>query len=105
MLSQEAIEVILNIKEKTLTTPEEMASKLNITFYPLSKDHHTSPKVKEFSSKLEATLKKLNVNIVPYSEALEVVPVKKRIKRFVYIVLNNSIYLLESVIGKKNKRL
>ncbi len=104
MLSQEAIEVILNIKGKTVTTPEDMADRLNITFYPLSKDRTISPQMEEFSAKLKEVFEKLKVNVVPYSESLEVVPLKKRLKRGVYILLNNFLYLFEKTYGKKEKR-
>lgn len=104
MISQEAIETILNIKEKSVITPKEMADKLNITFYPMSSTKNTSTQVIYFTEKLKEAFNKLNVNIVPYEEALEVVPLKRRLKRASYILINNFLYLVENLYRKKEKR-
>ena len=45
MLSQEAIEKILGIREKTTLTPEEMVGKLSLTFYPLKDSSKISKQV------------------------------------------------------------
>ncbi|MDO8618697.1 MAG: hypothetical protein Q7R49_01995 [Candidatus Daviesbacteria bacterium] len=104
MLSQEAVEKILGIKEKTTLTPKEMADKLNITFYPISEPHRVSPQIKEFNNKLRAIFQKLDINVVPYTEALETVPLKRRLKRGSAVFFNNILYGLETLYGKKEKR-
>lgn len=68
-ISQEAISKILDIEDKIYLTPEEMADKLNITFFPYDKNKN-SKEVIRFAQKLENTLTKLKANIVPYDKAL-----------------------------------
>lgn len=90
-LSQEAIQKILGIEEKVSLTPEEMADKLNITFYPYVSPK-TSKEVRDFSEKLKAVFLRLKVNIVPYENALITLPWHKILKRGFKILVNNLLY-------------
>lgn len=103
MLSQEAIQKILGIEEKVYITPEEMADKLNVTFFPYNKDI-ASQEVLSFLNQLEKTFLELKVNVVPYSEALVRLPIKKILKRVYLLLLNNILYLLEKISNKKSQR-
>jgi len=52
IFNQETIQKILGIAEKTYIKPEEMADKLNITFYPYDETKQ-SANVLKFRQKLE----------------------------------------------------
>lgn len=99
MISQEAVQKILGIEEKTYITPTEMADKLNITFYP-KRGSGISKNVDDFNDKLIKAFNDLKVNIVPYSESLEKVQLKKRIKRFIKLNLNNLLWIFRKLIQK-----
>jgi hypothetical protein len=100
MISQEAIQKILGIKEEIYTTAEKMAEELNITFFPYISPH-TDPHLIDFANKLRQTLVELRVNIIPYKLALKEVLFRKRIKKLLLILLNNISYLLEKYILRK----
>ncbi len=103
MLSQEAIEKILGIREKTTLTPEEMAGKLSLTFYPLKDSSKISEQVLIFSKELERTLKESGVNIVPFDQSLESVSIKKRADRLFASLINNALYLIGKKIVQKDR--
>lgn len=88
MLSQEALQVILGIHEKVHLTPSEMADKLNITFLPFE-GKHVDADMRQFHSRLKSTLFELKANIVPFDEALEYVPLRKRFYRLLKIVVKD----------------
>ena len=84
-LSQEAIQLILGIKETFYLRPEEMAKHLKVTFFPVSRK--TSKFITIFSEKLKKTLIKLGVEILPYEQTL--VPIRnmgKRIKPGIAVI-------------------
>lgn len=103
MLSQEAIQKILGIHEEVQVTPEQMSGKLNITFFPYEKTS-TSPEVLFFIKKLEKTFNDLGVNIVPYNEALVVIPTRKILKRAYLLLLNNVLFFFEKILRIKGYR-
>jgi hypothetical protein len=100
MISREAAQKILGIEEDVYLEPEEMADKLNITFYPYDPEE-VSANVLAFSARLKETLNDLKANIVPFEEALERVPVRKRLRRVVRIVTNNVWYGIQKLIGNE----
>jgi hypothetical protein len=76
MLNQNTIQAILGITEKVYLEPEEMADKMNITFFPFD-EVKVSSEVLYFRQKLEDTFNELHVNIVPYEESLTMIPLRK----------------------------
>lgn len=103
MLSQEAIQKILGIGEKVYVTPEEMADKLNVTFFPYDKTS-VSEEVLLFLEQLKMTFQELKVNIVPYNEALVKIPVQKILKKAYLLFLNNLLYFSEKILKRKSYR-
>lgn len=104
MLSQDALEAILGIEEKVIVTPEEMAKKLSVTFFPYDKNT-VSKNILSFAKELEDMLIELDVNIIPYNDSLQRVPMKKIVKRFFAITINNLIYFPEKIIKKNSGRI
>lgn len=103
MLSQEALQKILGIHEDVYTTLEEMADKLNVTFFPYDQSV-ASPQVLQFLKQLRETFVELKVNIVPYEEALIQIPTRKILKRVFLLLLNNILYFFEKILQKKSYR-
>ncbi len=102
MINQETEEVILGIKEKVYTVPEEMANNMNITFFPYD-EGKISSEILNFNTKLKKTFEELNVNIVPYKEALTTIPILKVWKAVLKMLLNNIVYLFRSLLGLPQK--
>ncbi|MBC8465104.1 MAG: hypothetical protein H8D63_01915 [Parcubacteria group bacterium] len=98
MISREAARKILGIEEDVYLEPEEMADKLNITFYPYD-PVEVSADVLAFSARLKETLVELGANIVPFEKALERVPIRKRLRRVGRIMINNVWYGIQKLIG------
>lgn len=90
MLSEDAINLILGIKDKVPLTSEQMARGLTVTFFPRQKEA-VSANVKEFTEELRAALKSAGVKIIPYEEALHSVSLSKSLKRSLAILANNLI--------------
>lgn len=103
MLSQEAIQKILGIEEEVYITSDEMADKLNVTFFPYDKSA-ASPSVLQFLKQLEKTFLDLKVNIVPYDEALVQIPTRKILKRVYLLLLNNILFFFEKRLHSKSYR-
>jgi len=97
MISLEAQQTILGIKEKIHIRAEDMADKLNITFYPYKKET-LSPEILHFKEKLLEEFIKLKVNVVPFADSLERTPLKKIFRRLFRITINN----LGNIFGMKN---
>ncbi len=102
MIDQETIQAILGIKEKVYTKPEEMADKMNITFFPYE-NGSVSPEILYFSEKLKKTFEELKVNIVDYDEALTAIPLYKVWKAVTKMLVNNLIYLFRNIFGLLQK--
>ncbi|NTV44190.1 MAG: hypothetical protein HGA67_00635 [Candidatus Yonathbacteria bacterium] len=100
MFSTDTVRAILGIEEQVQLTPEEMADKLNITFYPYE-ENAVSQNVQTFADLLKKTLYELKANIVPYEESLERVSVYRRLRRVVRIIMNDAWYLCFRLVGKK----
>ena len=92
MFDQETLQAILGINEKVYTKPLEMADKMNITFFPNYSDN-LSANIINFKKKHKKVFEELNVNIVPYDEALTTIPLTKVWKNVAKIVLTVN-YLL-----------
>ena len=103
MLSAEALQTILSIQGKVHLTPKEMADTLNLTFYPYDTDS-VSKEVREFGERLEASLRRLKVNLVPFNEALISVPFWKTFFRGLKIIANNVLYGLGKMIHRDSGR-
>jgi len=87
MISQQALQKILGIEDKVHLSVNEMADKLNVTFHPFISN--ASETVLVFTEKLKESFLRLNVNILPYESAWEVVPISKRISRIIKYLFNN----------------
>lgn len=97
MLSQDAIQKILGIEEVVPLSAEEMADKMNITFFPY--DHSSiSSNVLRFVKKLNETLVELDVNVVPYKESLTKLPLYKSLIKSFFIVIHNVVVFLKKLI-------
>jgi len=105
MLSYRAYETILGIKEKVKVSDEEMADSLNITFFPYSDTKTVNARTLEFAEKLKGAFTELKINVVPYEEALEIVPLQKTIVRTLKIFVNNILFLFERFYIKNNPRI
>ena len=103
MFSQEALETILGIKGKINIKAEEMADNLNITFFPCI-ESTISSEVSSFSKQLKDALTELKVNIVPYEEALEIIPIRKIVRRFFRATLNNLLFLFSKFFKAQTVR-
>lgn len=101
MLSKETYKKILAINEDIVLTPLEMADQMNITFFPYVGE--VSDNIKNFSVLLRKTFEELNVNIVPFEKALIVIPLKKTLKSFLRICINNIIYFYRYIFGIPQK--
>lgn len=102
MLSQEAISKILGIEEIVPLSAEEMADKMNITFYPYDK-RKVSANVLSFVNKLEKVFTELRVNVVPYEKSLKEIPLHKSIiKSFLVILKNISIFYKNIIDSERN---
>lgn len=103
MLSQEALERILGIKEKTVLSPEDMPAKLQLTFYPTSAEVPSD--VRHFIDELMKLFAELGVKIVPYDEALVRIPIYRVLKRAALLLGNNALYVGEKLFGKSSDRI
>lgn len=97
MLSQNAIQQILGIKDKVYLNTEDMVKKFKVTFYPLTEK--ASENILYFSEKLKKTLKELNVDIIQYDKVWENISLYKRIKRLSKYSLNNINWILRKILG------
>jgi hypothetical protein len=102
MIDQETIQAILGIKEKVYIKPEEMADKMNVTFFPY-KSENVSKEVIYFADKLKETFKELNANVVEYDKALTTIPILKTWKAVMKMLLNNLIYVFRGIFGLSQK--
>ncbi len=102
MIDQETIQAILGIKDKVYTKPEEMADKMNVTFFPY-KQENVSKEVLYFAEKLKETFKELNANVVEYDKALTTISILKTWKAVIKILFNNLIYIFRKIFGLSQK--
>lgn len=98
MLSKQTYQRILGIEGEVSMTPLEMADMMNVTFFPII-EGGTSENVRNFSKLLEKNLKELKVNIVPYEQALEKLPIRKIIRNIFKLILNDIQYCLRKIFG------
>jgi hypothetical protein len=92
MLSQEAIQKILGIKDKVSIAPEEMAKEMKVAFYPIS-GKEVGGDIEGFESKLKSSFERLGVAVADYNESLERVPLSKRVSRVFKVIANNLRYV------------
>lgn len=95
MLSQDACETILGIRERTVLSAEAMADTLNVTFFPSPPDLQQSEDVAAFIVALRTLFDELHVNVVPYEQALMRVPLSRVVRRFFQLCANNALFVLE----------
>ena len=93
MISQEAIEKILGIKTKTDLRPEEMVKKSTFTIFPYN-EKECSKEILVFLSLLRVAFIELNIKLINYSDALELVPLLTIVKKFLKICVNDFLYVL-----------
>lgn len=87
-LSVQAIKTILDIKDEVLLSEKEMARALKVTFYP-SIPKTASIRIKEFSERLEQTLKNIGVDVILYDDTLESISFLRKVKMvFRALVIN-----------------
>lgn len=103
MISQEAIEKILGIEAKVATTSEEMADKLNITFFPYE-ESRISNEVLIFVKKLREAFIELKVNVIPYDKALQKISLINSIIRSVLIVIRNFYIFFYNTFNRNNTK-
>jgi hypothetical protein len=98
MLSQQAIEIILGIREKHVTTePRAMAKLLRVTFFPY-KEETTSENVKRFIEVLKKSFDRLGVEQVPYENALVEISLFRALKRALLIILRNIQLIIHNLL-------
>lgn len=102
MVDQDTIQKILGINEKVYTTPLEMADKMNIAFLPFD-EKSVSSEIASFYKKLKSVFLELNVNIIPYEQALTKVPASKVLKTLFKVIFNNITYLFNKIFGIPQK--
>ena len=98
MLSQQAIQTILGIKEKTYIHSEDMAKQMIVSFYPQTGP--ISENIQNAQKILREKLLFFGVTEIPYSEVFVKMPFFKRLKRGIKLHLNNSLYLFKRMFGK-----
>lgn len=98
MIDQDTIQEILGIKEKVYITPEEMADKMNITFFPYEKDKVSQSEIL-FTNKLNQIFEELKVNIVPYNETLTKIPLSRVFKSVLKVLINNVVYIFKKIFN------
>lgn len=103
MLNQETIQAILGIKKKVYIKQEEMADKMNITFFPCE-EKKISSEILYFAKKLKNTFDELKVNIVPYENSLMKLSVFKTWKFVISILINNLFYIARIIFGLPQKK-
>lgn len=84
ILSFEAVCKIMGFDDNLMIVQEEMAQKLNVTFYPF--EGKVSKETKEFYESFKKILEEYKVNIIPFEEALTD-PRHKTIKRGICIIV------------------
>ncbi len=92
---------MLGIREQTQIKPEEMASRLKLTFFPYD-EKKISKNILDYTERLRNTLNELSVNIVPYNEAIEVVSMWKILDRLFKILTNNLFYIPSAILGNNS---
>ncbi len=97
MVSMEAITAILGINESVDLNLDQMVKKIKLTFYPNSENQ--SENIEKFSNDFKVSLNKLNVKILPFDSVWEVVPIKKRVLRFLKYSLNNFEWVRRKILG------
>ena len=101
-LAKETYKKILGIDEDVVLTPLEMADRMNITFFP-NIDSKTSLEVRNFAGKFLKVFEELKVNIVPFDKSLMTVPLKKTLKSFLKICINNLVYIFRKIFKQSQK--
>jgi len=101
MLSTDALEALIGLKEKTALSERAMAERVSVAFFPIQKNETVSKAVRDFAQLLESNLKRAGVTIVPYEKALEKVPLKKRGKRLLASIINNVLFLIRYPFKKE----
>ncbi len=104
MIDKITINKILSLEGDYSLLPEDMTKDLVITFYPYDRDK-ISINIKNFAEKLEYSLKRSGVKVVPFEEALHDVPIYKILRRIVRICLNNIIFLFQFFLKKDINRI
>jgi len=103
MLSQEAYQNLLGIRERVPLAPLEMADKLNVTFFPHVGNDASKGSI-AFGNRLKKVLKDLKANIVPYDKALEHISLQKALSRGVKALANNVLYGVDLLVKKESPR-
>jgi len=96
MISLETQQKLLDIKEKVQISQNEMADKLNITFFPYD-EKAVGENILNFKRKLEESFLRLNVNVIPYKDSLHRIRLSKVLMRVIKILLNNFLFVVESI--------
>jgi len=97
MISNDAIYKILGINEKVDLKLEDMVSKVKIAFSP--NQDNASKLVLRFTNDLKKALCNIGIEIIPYENIWEIVPIKKRLKRLFKYSFNNLNYLIRYVFN------
>ena len=92
MLSQEALNKIIGIKETVPLSHNDMAKFMSVTMFPF-KETEVSLNVLSFYKEVELKLKELGVNVIPYEKSLKHISVYKAIKRC-FLIFGRNLYVL-----------
>lgn len=90
---KEAIKKILSINEDFDITPEQMARHLKVTFFS-ENEVFINQEVGFFLEQLKSSFKQLGVEIIPFEKSLIALPVRKKLKRELSVLIQNLIILL-----------
>ena len=104
MLSQQALETILSIKEQTVLSPEDMAHSLTVTFFPQSLSVEVNDDTKRFADTLRLLFEEIGVTIVPFESSLQKTALLKTVRRALGILGNNIVHFFQIVLTKKSSR-
>ena len=87
MLNQKSIQKLLGFDETIHLNADEMAENLILTVFP-SQQGAVSEEVTHFTGSLIKTLKKLGVQFIPFQEAIEHTPKKRKLKKGVSVLVS-----------------
>ncbi|PIQ91565.1 MAG: hypothetical protein COV70_03050 [Parcubacteria group bacterium CG11_big_fil_rev_8_21_14_0_20_39_22] len=97
MIDNVTIQKILGIEKEVLMSPDEMKSCVNVSFYPTN-NINNSETLEKFSNQLKDSFIRIGVNVIPYDQVWEEVPLSKRINRLFKFLLNNLIWLIRKIL-------
>lgn len=102
MLSQEALDKIIGIKEIVPLSHLEMAKIMKVTFFPFDEEY-LSKNILNFYRDLKIKLNELGVEVIPYEKSLKHISLYKAIIRCTLIFYRNIYVLYNNLFTNKEK--